>query len=151
TEKPAWRFGLRASRQSHMRLQPCKRCAALVPQKTRAFDSWLRVGWRRIWQREFGKHRLETRLITQRIKTAIPEPCHESAVALVRANFQLIKGAVAFSQGYEIECVPNRVPPDISIVRRSFEAIYGRRALGRVSHSASKQRFAVFVLAVEFG
>src|SRR5262245_57756342 len=27
-ERPAWRFGSRASRQSRMRLQLCKRCAA---------------------------------------------------------------------------------------------------------------------------
>src|SRR5215469_17272457 len=97
-EKPAWRFGSRASQQSHMRLQLCKHCAASAPQKTKAFHSWLRVGWRRIRQREFGKHRLETRLVAQRIETAIPEPRRESAVALGRINFQFIQGTAAFSQ-----------------------------------------------------
>src|SRR5215831_2337235 len=97
-ERPAWRFVPRASRQSHMRPQLCRRYAASAPQKTKAFYSWLRVGWRRIRQREFGKNRLETRFVTQRIKTAIPEPRRERAVALGRVNFQLIQGAAPFSQ-----------------------------------------------------
>src|SRR5262249_33470470 len=149
-EKLAWRFGSRASQQSHMRLQLCKHCAASAPTKTKALHSWLRVGWRRIRQREFGKHRLEPRVVTQRIETAIPEPCHECAVALGRVNFQLIQGAAAFSQRYEIECVPNRIPANFGIVRRSFEAIYSCDALRRVGHAASEQPFSVFILAVEF-
>src|SRR5262249_30091944 len=110
----------------------------------------LHDGRRRVGQTQFGKDRLEARFVAQRIETAIPDPWRESTVGLGGINLQLIQGPVAFSQRYEIECVRNRVPSDIGIIRRSLQAVHGCGVLGRVGHATGEQSFGVSILTVEF-
>src|SRR5262245_48065149 len=64
-ERPAWRFGSRATRQSHMRLQLCKHCAASARRRS-CRSSFRRPAELARRHNLFGE-RFEARIAAQRI------------------------------------------------------------------------------------
>src|SRR6266404_1742732 len=62
-EKPAWRLGSEATRQSRTRPPLCKRCAASVQKRTKVSRSWRRKDGRRYRQLQFLAERSEAQII----------------------------------------------------------------------------------------
>src|ERR1700730_17976727 len=90
TEISGSQFERLTSRRPRTRPRPCKRCVALARRKTKACSSWLSDGRRASRASQVGKNRLEARFVTQRIESPTPQERAETAVMLVRVDFQLI-------------------------------------------------------------